>query len=1184
MLITSSAALFAQGRPYEGPDDPASDIAAERAGWMSGNRVLLFFRNSTELGDCCGLGYDVSKWPNNFDGTKMHDGIAVLVGAKVVLENDSIPVTDPNEFGRPGLDSLFYVQSSYREFMDANPNRTIEWALYPVPGYFNELGETPAMSNIESSWPPAGWPARGGTLKWPGEWNGRFGRGIMKADQESYFVANDAHDLEYFRDALPTAYYPRPGVKIGDKNPNVSIQKGEPWGGIGVRVETRGFQWSNPQAADAIFWEYNISNTSEYDLPECFFGYLLDNAVGGEEGEGDDVGYYRTDLQMVFSWDIDFVPVGGGREPGILGFTFLESAGIPFDGEDNDSDGIIDERRDNVAVSFVGPTDGIDDVNAFLDFYELTMEDLRDHWDADEDQDWQDGIDLNGNGVYATFDDETGIWTVEPGEDPGDDVGLDGVGPFDLNYNGPDADGSEGNHRPDFVEGLGSEPNFAATDINESDMLGLTSFRYLLQWGTCFGNVMCNDEAMFSFLDRGVFDEFQPEPRNFLEVFASGRFPLFKGRTERVSMSELHSYDPLSGLTGSNPVAPSLFRLKKIVQIVYESDYRFAQPPLQPTLSAYPSDGKVILSWDDIADTKTREPLLANRNDFEGYKLYRATDKKLADAELITDGFGSPVFKKPIFQCDLIDGIEGFADYGLLNGAGYYLGSESGLQHFYVDENVQNGRTYYYVLVAYDYGIEDDGITPSENTFVLELDEKEDIRRVSKNVAVVKPHQLAAGFQPLTVSLDEDLKIFGSGFGEPEILVPQTVNQGNTYKVAFIVDTLNAMDQTLHYGVTYRNAGLRVFDATNGLQKIYEENTEDFSGQNFFFYQLNANDPGEYRLVTGEELTTSQFDGLIFRFQVPTMFPVFDPDASGWVTGNQPDVNIIEFSDIPGRREANPAFERYFPFEYDIVFTDDDSAMVGRTPPATVKNELNETVPNFRLLYNQPFSFYVKNLELVDTTGYNDVLDMVVEDVNENGEFDWLEDRVIVGYDASQTFRRGRWTRTAFILDFSNASSAAELPQPGDVYRVKWKRGFVETDTLTFTVPISNLEVDQAELDEDMDNIKVVPNPYVATNAFEPSFSNTQLDQRRRLMFTHLPAQCTIKIFTISGVFVDQINVDNAEVNRTSSWDLNSEANGTAFWDLKTYEDLDIAAGYYIYHIKSTVTGKEVMGKFAVIK
>jgi hypothetical protein len=58
-------------------------------------------------------------------------------------------------------------------------------------------------------------------------------------------------------------YYPRPTVRIGDVNPNVTIQKGYPWGGLGLRVAVRGFQWNNPEAKDMIFWEYNISNMND---------------------------------------------------------------------------------------------------------------------------------------------------------------------------------------------------------------------------------------------------------------------------------------------------------------------------------------------------------------------------------------------------------------------------------------------------------------------------------------------------------------------------------------------------------------------------------------------------------------------------------------------------------------------------------------------------------------------------------------------------------------------------------------------------------------------------------------------------------------------------------------------------------------------------------------------------------
>ena len=49
--------------------------------------------------------------------------------------------------------------------------------------------------------------------------------------------------------------------------------------------------------------------------------------------------------------------------------------------QDNDNDGLIDEKRDNEATNLIGPTDGISDLNAFLDFYKLNVEDLKEHWE-----------------------------------------------------------------------------------------------------------------------------------------------------------------------------------------------------------------------------------------------------------------------------------------------------------------------------------------------------------------------------------------------------------------------------------------------------------------------------------------------------------------------------------------------------------------------------------------------------------------------------------------------------------------------------------------------------------------------------------------------------------------------------------------------------------------------------------
>ena len=325
-------------------------------------------------------------------------------------------------------------------------------------------------------------------------------------------------------------------------------------------------------------------------MPEVCFGYWVDNAIGGD-GADDEVGYFDDLLDMSYSWDNNGIGISG-LTPGIMGFAYLESPGLAYDGVDNDQDGIIDEKRDNEATLFVGPYDGIDNINDFLTYYRISESDLKSHWDADEDQDWEDGNDLDGDGIYQS------------NESPGNDVGLDGIGPLEINYTGPDI--GECNHKPDYVESVGCEPNFAATDVTESDMIGLTSFQLFPifdQHPAPPGSPWFrNDDVMWDLVSSDTLTEYYGTISNLVELFASGPFPLYQGKTERISMAELHSYDPLETLNSSSHAAPALFKLKAIVQTIYEKDYRFAQPPRMPTLTVTPGDGNVMLTWNDDAD------------------------------------------------------------------------------------------------------------------------------------------------------------------------------------------------------------------------------------------------------------------------------------------------------------------------------------------------------------------------------------------------------------------------------------------------------------------------------------------------------------------------------------------------------------------------------------------------------
>jgi len=253
---------------------------------------------------------------------------------------------------------------------------------------------------------------------------------------------------------------------------------------------------------------------------------------------------------------------------------------------------------------------------------------------------------------------------------------------------------------------------------------------------------------------------------------------------------------------------------------------------------------------------------------------------------------------------------------------------------------------------------------------------------------------------------------------------------------------------------------------------------------------------------------------------------------------------------------------KYYPWDYELIFTGDAEAYTAKSKiRATMRNAAGEKVPEELLLDQLSYSFFMINKDFPTEDGGYDTLDVVAIDADSNGIFDILADSLLFGdLDA-----RGRWNKTVFVMKFD------EEPQPQDVYYLTFNRPFFSTDSLTYRV-LPEGPVNLAEIEDNMDRIKVVPNPYVASNIMEPVVANWSLNQRRRLMFTHLPASCDIKIFTMSGVLVAEIPVDNPAPN------------GTIHWDLKSEEGLEVAAGMYLYHVKARETQAEKIGKFAIIK
>jgi len=189
----------------------------------------------------------------------------------------------------------------------------------------------------------------------------------------------------------------------------------------------------------------------------------------------------------------------GKWKTGYYGYAYLESPGNALNSYDDDGDA----TKTGGAVWRNGSS-----------FNPKMVNERRDD-NIDNDEDWKGFSDLNNNGK----------WDVD--EPLNDDLGGDGVGPFDAQYRG--ADEGEGDGKPTH-----GEPNFDETDKDESDQIGLTAVSILP-----LSNVNVwpkNDDAMWGKMTGGFLDT-STQNTNIKIVFASGPFKLQKNRRERFSMA-----------------------------------------------------------------------------------------------------------------------------------------------------------------------------------------------------------------------------------------------------------------------------------------------------------------------------------------------------------------------------------------------------------------------------------------------------------------------------------------------------------------------------------------------------------------------------------------------------------------------------------------------------------------------
>ncbi len=123
-----------------------------------------------------------------------------------------------------------------------------------------------------------------------------------------------------------------------------------------------------------------------------------------------------------------------------------------------------------------------------------------------------------------------------------------------------------------------------------------------------------------------------------------------------------------------------------------------------------------------------------------------------------------------------------------------------------------------------------------------------------------------------------------------------------------------------------------------------------------------------------------------------------------------------------------------------------------------------------------------------------------------------------------------------------------------------------------------------------MDNIYVVPNPYIGFSKFDGKRdTDNKGDKSRRVWFVNLPDRCTIKIWTLAGDLVDQIEHDGDQyyediITVSKAAQQAQAAGGIHAWDLLSKYNQIIAPGVYLFSVKDKDSGDKKVGKFVVIK
>ncbi len=1188
-----------------------------RFGIHDGNRVAITFRNNgqisgTDPNDIRGA------WPYPMTQDSYIGDVTPLVGVE-------LPGIYPAGINTKG-DTIFSLIHSVTISPGPRNGQAAKvdsrdghfQGFEPEPGYVNPSQDTVASSSIPSSW-PSFWPDHPDWLDSTGHaaWDGYFGRGVFSADQESYWVMDDAQDNSV-QQRTSDRFHP----DSTDTTRN----------GVGIVVRVRGLQWAQVQAQDVLFWLYDISNIGTTIYQKTVFGEVVGGCVGNV-GQTyvdcqDDLGFFDVNNNLTYTWDSDdrtsdplwislkTILPGVRTNIGFAGYAYLESPGDQYDGIDNDNDAVdpnssqfqqSDFTFSSVTNTFVmsrtlsrtnpgananWPSNEIILIDPTTYARTVVRLDTLLHSDTDTVTVYSlgvpykiyngetlietinNGLDDNLNGLidenytihyqrvfktttgqvyrtdtrplyYRNYFTGAGLnnTMIDESRDSGPGTMVSGWVPDYTQQRDPVTgkypgvvkshwSGDENGNWDVKHDDVGADGVPNTHDLGEGDGMPTegephfdkTDVNESDQIGLTSFNFfnqtasppMNNSETLWSRMVPGYFDVIPALPQDGDFIYSSGYFPLLPLQTERFSLALVFGAD-------SNQI----FRNKQIVQRIYDKNYDFVLPPPKPHMTAIPGDKKVTLVWNSVAETAAS---------FEGYKIYRSTDPGFTEA----GGAALATF-------DQNDGVQGYflpPSQDLAQLPMFYLGNDGGLVHTYVDSGLQNGQGYYYAVTAYTTGDEQADTYPAEDPKYITVTSSGTIRQDVNTVYVV-PQAPTAGYvgpnAPNLFSPVPGSPLFGTGKVYLNVADRDAV-PSKTYRIGFS-DTLN--------GYIPVTDGYYIIDYSN---PVSPDTVTFFGSTKIPFDQTQAVGDRDKYLFGGSYVTVS--NSWTVKFDT----------SSGWNRTHK--LPNFKFTFSPFQFSGVTETGIAYPCDYTLVF---DSSSVDTSTSLTITYDgspLDIVKENTNFHVIDPRTGKLVPYALLEPDCISDNLNC--------GKFS--VDDIVIFLNTVKTKAGVDTSIITWSLSPVGSDSTNYLPSAGDTLTLKVSKAFVDGDQLTITTKAATVDTKLASNQIDM--IRVVPNPYIAATSQEPPLPPTITSGRgeRKISFIHIPRATppnvtTIYIYTVRGELVRKLQMPTSQ----------SITDGTIDWDLRTNENLDIAYGVYFFLVDVPGVGQKY-GKLAIIK